>query len=59
MAGIPGTVPNLLHPPQGCRFQTRCALAGPDCLQKPALRSVEDAHSVACHRQLAEVSHAA
>ncbi len=59
MAGIPGTVPNLLHPPQGCRFQTRCALAGPDCLQKPGLRSVEDAHSVACYRQLAEVSHAA
>jgi peptide/nickel transport system ATP-binding protein len=35
---LPGQVPDLRHPPGGCRFQERCALAGERCrLEEPAL----------------------
>ena len=47
---IPGSVPNLINPPQGCRFHPRC----PECMEictkvKPELREVEEKHLVACH----------
>ena len=29
--GIPGSPPNLAHPPSGCRFHPRCGLAMPEC----------------------------
>jgi peptide/nickel transport system ATP-binding protein len=29
--GIPGAPPNLAHPPTGCRFHPRCALAMEEC----------------------------
>ncbi|MBP0573119.1 ABC transporter ATP-binding protein, partial [Mycobacterium tuberculosis] len=49
LAGIAGTVPNLLHPPSGCRFRTRCDLATERCAaEKPAVRG-RDAHAAACH----------
>ena len=28
---IPGTPPNLKHPPDGCRFADRCKYATPEC----------------------------
>lgn len=31
---IPGTPPNLKHPPEGCRFAERCKYADSDCRQK-------------------------
>lgn len=47
-AGIPGSIPNLRDPPQGCRFHPRCALAMPVCrTTKPVLRGAP--HAVACH----------
>jgi peptide/nickel transport system ATP-binding protein len=46
---IPGTVPNLLHPPPGCRFAARCRLATEACTAaEPALREVTPGHKVAC-----------
>ncbi len=49
LAGIPGTVPNLLHPPAGCRFQARCSAAVPACSQqRPATVSLAPQHSAAC-----------
>jgi peptide/nickel transport system ATP-binding protein len=46
---IPGTVPNLLHPPPGCRFAARCGFATPRCTEaEPPLRQVGVAHQVAC-----------
>ena len=46
---IPGTVPNLLHPPDGCRFAARCGFAIPSCHHtEPPLRLVGDDHKVAC-----------
>jgi len=47
---IPGTVPNLIHPPAGCRFHTRCAHAMPKCKEeKPGELEVEEGHFVACY----------
>jgi len=34
---IPGTVPNPIRWPEGCRFQARCPLAGEGCEQEQAL----------------------
>lgn len=31
LAVIPGTPPNLKHPPKGCRFADRCKYAKPEC----------------------------
>jgi oligopeptide/dipeptide ABC transporter ATP-binding protein len=48
--GIPGSIPNLLTPPTGCRFHPRCALATEVCRStKPPLRELRPAHRVACH----------
>ena len=45
-----GDVPSPIDPPRGCRFHTRCRYARDDCGHiKPALESVHDGASVACH----------
>ena len=52
MEYIPGSVPNLMHPPSGCRFHPRCGYAKKKCSEdKPPLEEVEDkkGHKVACH----------
>ena len=46
---IPGTVPNLIYPPLGCRFHPRCAHAMPKCgKEKPGEMEVEDRHFASC-----------
>ena len=46
---IEGSVPNLIHPPTGCRFHPRCRKAFQDCpAEKPRLVEVKPGHSVAC-----------
>jgi oligopeptide/dipeptide ABC transporter ATP-binding protein len=51
LRGLPGTVPNLLAPPPGCRFASRCSLAGDDCLQGvPPMRPAGEGHAAACLR---------
>jgi len=53
--GIPGSIPNLLKPPAGCRFHPRCALATDVCrVTKPVLRELAPAHRVACHHATPE-----
>ena len=48
---IPGSVPNLLELPPGCRFSNRCPLVIPEChAAEPALRFVADDHKAACIR---------
>jgi peptide/nickel transport system ATP-binding protein len=50
LAGIPGTVPNLVNPPSGCRFHPRCSRRLAVCeREKPAMSQAADGHSVACH----------
>jgi len=47
--GIPGRIPDYLHPPSGCRFHPRCPFAMEVCRQrKPPLFRVGDDHEVAC-----------
>ena len=49
LEAIPGTVPNLLHPPLGCRFAARCKFATAACTEaEPPLREVSPGHKVAC-----------
>ena len=46
---IPGTVPNPLNFPTGCKFHPRCPNATDKCRQsEPALREVQPKHWAAC-----------
>jgi len=48
---IPGTIPNLIEPPSGCRFHPRCEYAGSACVETvPPLVEIEPEHYVACIR---------
>jgi peptide/nickel transport system ATP-binding protein len=50
MQSIPGSPPDLLHPPTGCRFHPRCQYAMDICKkEEPKLIEVGKSHSVACH----------
>jgi oligopeptide/dipeptide ABC transporter ATP-binding protein len=49
LAIIPGTIPNLITPPPGCRFHPRCPKAFDRCkMETPHLYEVSRNHSVAC-----------
>jgi len=51
LAFIPGTPPDLLAPPAGCRFHLRCPQVMERCRQEePPLIQIEPAHTVACWR---------
>ncbi len=51
LANLPGRVPDLIHPPPGCRFAPRCAWAGEACtVATPGSVAVSDGHQVACVR---------
>ncbi|HHT48685.1 MAG TPA: ABC transporter ATP-binding protein [Firmicutes bacterium] len=51
LAFIPGTPPDLLAPPAGCRFHLRCPQVMARCRQEePPLIEIEPAHTVACWR---------
>ena len=48
--GIPGNVPSLINPPQGCRFVTRCDRAQDPCHQKgPPREEIESGHWIYCY----------
>ena len=47
---IPGMVPNLIYPPNGCRFHPRCEHAMQICKEiNPPLKKMENNVKVACH----------
>lgn len=49
LSAIPGSVPSLLKPPEGCRFAPRCQFATDVCRSVvPALRERAEGHKVAC-----------
>jgi peptide/nickel transport system ATP-binding protein len=48
---IPGTPPDLIDPPAGCRFHPRCDLAMDRCrTEEPPLVEMESGHLAACWR---------
>jgi len=47
---IPGSPPDLLHPPEGCRFAPRCPLATQECEKEPTGKTVGD-HYVTCWKR--------
>ena len=49
LVSIAGTPPNLINPPQGCRFAARCPMATEMCLeQNPPMVQIENQRSK-CH----------
>ncbi len=49
LESIPGTVPEMINPPSGCRFHPRCQVAKGECsVRAPKLREVAENHEVAC-----------
>ena len=48
MPPIPGTVPNLIDMPPGCRFADRCPKCMDVCSQEPQWMEVEPGHWVSC-----------
>ncbi|MGR3793322.1 ABC transporter ATP-binding protein [Vannielia sp. SX4] len=48
LASIPGSLPDLLNPPEGCRFAARCAKAHAACAAPVDFRTVGPGHEVAC-----------
>ncbi len=47
---IDGQPPNLLTPPEGCRFRPRCRYAVEACYRTPDHAEPPPGHTVACHR---------
>jgi len=50
-ASIPGSPPDLLHPPEGCRFAPRCPIAGAECSKPPPDKILDGNHYVACWKR--------
>jgi len=49
LEAIPGTVPKLIEPAEGCRFAGRCKYVAPACrTATPPLLEVNPGHKVAC-----------
>lgn len=50
LATIPGSVPQLINPPKGCRFHPRCKYAKDKCsIDIPIMEEKETGRFVACH----------
>jgi peptide/nickel transport system ATP-binding protein len=50
LISIPGNLPNLIDPPVGCRFASRCPFSTEHCERKdPPLVQVGEGHFSACH----------
>ena len=55
LEAIPGTVPDLIEPPPGCRFSNRCDAATRQCrTERPPLTDLRNDHAIACYHPLCE-----
>jgi peptide/nickel transport system ATP-binding protein len=48
LESIPGTIPDLIRPPRGCRFHPRCPYFSEICLERPPEFKVGAKHRVSC-----------
>jgi len=49
LGSIPGSPPDLVNPPPGCRFAARCTFATSKCVSEmPVLEEIGDGHLVRC-----------
>ena len=46
---IPGSPPDLVMPPDGCRFVDRCPFSTQECAQDPPLEQLSNGHAAKCH----------
>jgi len=52
LEAIPGVPPNLLNPPKGCRFSSRCSIASKECwVEEPSIVESSPGHFVRCFRE--------
>ena len=56
---IPGRVPNLVHPPSGCRFHPRCTYASDRCSREACKGQIVEGRFIACHTALRVLEEAA
>jgi len=59
LAVIPGSVPNLINLPPGCKFAPRCPYVKEEICTKetPDLREVEAKHQARCYMRFPETAH--
>jgi peptide/nickel transport system ATP-binding protein len=58
LAVIPGSVPNLIDLPPGCKFAARCPYVKELCLQEdPPLEEVAPGHSARCYMRQPRTAH--
>jgi len=52
LKAIPGSPPDLLKPPEGCRFWSRCSRTEKNCcVEEPPLVEISPGHYVRCFRE--------
>ena len=50
ISGIPGSIPGLVDPPDGCRFHPRCDFATAECAKtRPGVTEAGERHMVRCY----------
>ena len=49
LLSIPGSPPNLIEPPKGCKFHPRCAKVMTVCREIEPETIHRDGHTIACH----------
>jgi len=49
LASIPGSPPNLIEPPSGCKFNPRCSRVMDICRLNEPDMILKNGHSIACH----------
>lgn len=50
---LEGDIPSPIHPPTGCKFNTRCRYCTEECkIAQPEWREIRPGHFVACHHVL-------
>jgi oligopeptide/dipeptide ABC transporter ATP-binding protein len=53
---IPGTVPDPLNLPNGCRYHPRCSMSTQHCRERiPEMVEIKKSHFVSCHNFIAKI----